>query len=57
MVGEHGKRQTMRMHLPEAVSDWLNPLSLGTMSASGNIEHLAKNSTCLINSQELTRSI
>ena len=57
MVGEHGKRQTMRMHLPEAVSDRLNPLSLGTMSASGNIENLAKKSTCLINSQELTRSI
>ena len=28
-------------HLPEAVSDWLNPLSLGTMSASRYIENLA----------------
>ena len=57
MAGEHGKRHTMRTHLPKAVSDWLNPLSLGTMSASGYIENLAKSSTCLINSQELTRSI
>ena len=28
-------------HLPEAISDWLNPLSLGTMSASAYIENLA----------------
>ena len=28
---------TMRAHLLEAVSDWLNPLSLGTMSASSYI--------------------
>ena len=26
---------------PEAVSDWLNPLSLGTMSASAYIDYLA----------------
>ena len=57
MAGEHGKRHTMRAHLLEAVSDWLNPLSLGTMSASGYIENLASNSNCLINSQELTRSM
>ena len=28
-------------HYPEAVSDWLNPLSLGTMSASAYIYNLA----------------
>ena len=32
----------MRAHQAEAVSDWLNPLSLGTMSASASyIENLA----------------
>ena len=41
VAGEHGKRHTMCEHLPEAVSDWLNPISLGTMSASGYIENLA----------------
>ena len=35
------KNVTLRGHGPEAVSDWLNPLSLGTMSASGYIENLA----------------
>ena len=40
VANEHGKRHTTRAHLPEAVSDWLNPLSLGTMSASGYIENL-----------------
>ena len=29
VADEHGKRHTTRAHLPEAVSDWLNPLSLG----------------------------
>ena len=53
VVGEHGKRHTIGAHLPEAVSNWLNPLSLGTMSASGYFENLASNSTCLNNSQEL----
>ncbi len=33
MADEHGKRHTTCAHLPEAVSDWLNPFSLGTMSA------------------------
>ena len=28
-------------NVPEAVSDWLNPLSLGTMSASAYIDNLA----------------
>ena len=35
MAGEHRKRHTMRTHKPQAVSDRLNPLSLGTMSVSG----------------------
>ena len=34
MGGEPGKHD-------DAVSDWLNPLSLGTMSASAYIENLA----------------
>ena len=41
VAGEHGKRHTTHVHLPEAVSDWLNPLSLGTMSASGYNDNLA----------------
>ena len=53
MAGEHGKRHTM----PQAVSDWLTPLSFGTMSASAYIENLVQNSTCFINYQELTWSI
>ena len=28
---EPGKRHTLRAHMPEAATDWLNPLSLGTM--------------------------
>ena len=31
---ESGKRQALCAHMPEAATDWLNPLSLGTMSAS-----------------------
>ena len=38
---EHGKRHALRAHMPEAATDWLNPLSLGTMSASAYIENLA----------------
>ena len=34
MAGEPGKRHDVRAHFPEAVSDWLNPLSLGAMSVS-----------------------
>ena len=42
MGGEPGKRHDVRAHYPEAGSDWLNPLSLGTMSApSAYIENLA----------------
>ena len=39
IAGEHGKRHDKRAHKQEAVSDWLNPYSLGTMSASGCIEN------------------
>ena len=41
MAGESGKRHNVRAQLQEAVSDWLNPFSLGTISASANIENLA----------------
>ena len=41
MAGKHGKCHAMRAHQPEAVSDWLNPISLGTMSASAYIDYLA----------------
>ena len=35
------KRHDMRAHKPQAVSDWFNPLSLGTMSAFGYNENIA----------------
>ena len=54
---EPGKHHALRAHIPEAASDWLNPLSLGTMSASAYIENLAYTSARLINYQEITRSI
>ena len=38
---EPGKRHTLRAHMPVAATDWLNPLSLRTMSASAYIENLA----------------
>ena len=38
---EPGKRHALRAHMPEAATDWLNPLSLGIMSASAYIENLA----------------
>ena len=41
IAGEHRKCHNMRAHEPQAVSDRLNPLSLGTMSASVYIENLA----------------
>ena len=41
MGDKPGKRHDVRAHFAEAVSDWLNPLSLGTMSASAYIENLA----------------
>ena len=40
-AGEPDKRHNVCGKLLEAVSDWLNPFSLGTMSASANIENLA----------------
>ena len=52
-----GKRHALRTHIPEAATDWLNPLSLGIISASAYIENLAYNSARLINYQEITRSI
>ena len=54
---EPGKRHALRAHIPEAATDLLNPLSLGTMSASAYIDNLLKNSARLINYQEITRSI
>ena len=38
---EPGKRHALRAHTPEAATDWLNTLSLGTMSAFSYIENLA----------------
>ena len=35
IAGKHGKRHAMPAHKPQAVSDWLNPHSLGTISAFG----------------------
>ncbi len=55
---EPGKRHALRAHILGAATDWLNPLSLETMSASSDyIENLAYNSARLINYQEITRSI
>ena len=39
--GEPRKRHARRAHKTQAISDWLNPNSLGTMSAFGYIENLA----------------
>ena len=41
LVIEPGKRHDVRAHYQEAISDWLNPLSLGKMSASAYIDNLA----------------
>ena len=41
VAGEHGNRHAMPAHKPQAVSDWLNPHSLGTISAFGSIPNLA----------------
>ena len=41
MADEPEKRHDVRAHSTEVVSDWFNPLSLGTMSASAYIENLA----------------
>ena len=57
MAGQPEKRHNVRAQKQEVVSDWLNPFSLGTMSAPAYIENVAYNSSSLINSQELPRSI
>ena len=57
VADEPGKRHALRAHMAEAATDWLNPFSMGTMSASAYIEKLAKNSARLINYQEITSSI
>ena len=57
VAGEPGKRHSRRAHEPQADSDWLDPNYLGTMSAFGYIDNLAENSTCLINYQDIARSI
>ena len=41
MAGQPEKRHNVRAQLQEAVSDWLNPFSLGTMSASAYIDNVA----------------
>ncbi len=41
VADEPGKPHALRAHIPEGATDWLNPLSLGTMSASAYIENLA----------------
>ena len=38
MAGQHEKRHIVRAQQQEVVSDWLNPFSLGTMSAPAYIE-------------------
>ena len=40
MTGQPEKRRNVRAQQQEAVSDWLNPFSLGIMSASAYIENL-----------------
>ena len=41
VAGYHGKRHAMPMQKPQALSDWLNTHSLGTISAFGSIANLA----------------
>ena len=41
VVVEPGKRHAGCTHKPQVVSDWLNPNSLGIMSAFSYIENLA----------------
>ena len=57
VAGQHGKRHAIPADQPQAISEWLNPHSIGTISAYGSIANFAENTTCLINSQEITRSI
>ena len=41
MAGEPGKRHNVRPRNAQELFDWLNPLCLGTMSASAYIENVA----------------
>ena len=41
MAGQPEKRHNVRAQQQEDLSDWLNPFSLGTMSASAYIENVA----------------
>ena len=41
MADQPEKRHNVRVQQQEAVSDWLNPFSLGTMSAPTYIENVA----------------
>ena len=41
VVGDHGKRHARRANKRQVDSDWLNPNSLGIMSAFSYIENLA----------------
>ena len=41
MEGQPEKRHNVRAQPQEAVPDWLNPLTLGIMSASAYIENVA----------------
>ena len=38
---EPEKHHALRAHIPEAATDWLNSLSLGTISAFAYIDNLA----------------
>ena len=41
MTGESGKRHNVHAQNAQELFDWLNPISLGTMSASAYIENVA----------------
>ena len=41
MTGQPEKRHNVHAQPQGAISDWLNPLSLGTMSASAYIDNVA----------------
>ena len=57
VAGKHVKCHARRVQKQQADFDWLNPQSLGTISTFDSIANLAWNSTCLINYQEITRSV
>ena len=39
--GRASKSHALRAHMPEAATDWMDSLSLETMSVSGYIENVA----------------